>query len=452
MFHKLTDKLQNVFSGLSRQKKLTEDNIVDVVREVRLALLEADVNYSVASQLVKRVKEKALGDDVIKSVTPSQQFIKIIHEELVELMGSDEAELNLQAKPSVIMLCGLQGSGKTTHAAKLAHYLSIGDRKKKVLLAACDLQRPAAIEQLHRLGESVSVPVFSIEKEKNPVKVATKALDTARDETFDVLIVDTAGRLHIDEPLMVELEAMKNALQPQEVLYVANATTGQDAVKTAAEFDQRVSITGTILSMLDSNARAGAAISIREITKKPLKFEGIGEKPKDLQVFNPTSMADRVLGMGDVVNLVKKAEENLDEEETRRMEKKLKKSTFNYEDFLSQMKMFERMGSFSSLLQMLPGMSNMGGVDLSTDRMKNFKTIILSMTVEERQEKVEITPSRKKRIAKGSSCPIEEVNKMISGFKKIRKMFKKLPKKKGLMGKLPNMNEMKNLMEGKKWH
>lgn len=441
MFQTLTDKFQNLFRSFSKQKEITEDNISDAVRQVRLALLEADVNYSVASQFVKRVKEKAIGDKVIKSITPAQQFINIVHEELMILMGKDEASVNLSQKPSIFMLCGLQGSGKTTHSAKLALYLK--KQNKKVCLAACDLQRPAAVDQLKKLASDIDVEIFFIEDEKKPLRVADFAKKKAIEEKFDVLIVDTAGRLHIDEPLMQELMDLKKTLDPQEVLFVANATTGQDAVKTAKEFDEKIGITGTILSMLDGDARAGAAISIREVTQKPLIFEGIGEKPEDIQIFNPKSMADRILGMGDIVNLVKKAQENFDEDETKKMEKKLKNASFNYEDFLQQMKTFKKMGSFQSILSMIPGISSMGNVDMSTDKIKLFETIIYSMTPKERREENELNFSRKKRIAKGSSCAIDQVEQLVSRFKKIKKVFKHFKKNKKMFGNLADLENFK---------
>ncbi len=455
MFGALTDKLQNLFSSLTGKKSLTEDNIADAVRQVRLALLDADVNYTVVSNFVKRVKEKAVGDTVLKSVTPGQQFTKLIHDELIALMGSEEAPLDLKARLSVIMLCGLQGSGKTTSCAKLAAYIGKTAKGKKILLAACDLQRPAAIEQLKKLGTDIGVPVFHLEGEKSPLQMAKKAFEKADKEGFDVLIVDTAGRLHIDEELMEELEQMQKTLQPRETLFVANATTGQDAVKTAAEFDKRVQITGTILTMLDGNARAGAAISIREVTNKPLKFEGVGEKIGDLQIFNPRSMADRILGMGDIVNLVKRAQENISEEESAELEKKLKKATFTYEDYLKQMGMVKKMGSFKSLLKMLPGMGSLGDIDFSDSEFKKVEAMIQSMTPAERQERVELEHERRKRIAKGSGVPIDDINRMVKGFKRVKQLFKNMPDMKAQakrMGGMPDLNELKKQFEGKKWH
>lgn len=435
MFGALTEKFQQMFSGLMGKKTLSEDNISDAVRQVRLALLDADVNYSVVSQFIKRVKEKVIGSAVIKSVSPGQQFIKLVHEELTALMGTEESPLELHGKPSVILLCGLQGSGKTTHCAKLAAYLLKKHPHKRVLLAACDLQRPAAVEQLKKLGAQIDVPVFSLEKEKDPVRVAKEAFQQAKNGGFDLLIVDTAGRLHVDEELMQQLEAIKSVVDPQEILFVASAATGQDAVKTAVAFDKRVQITGTILTMLDGNARAGAAISIREVTRKPLKFEGIGEKVGDIQPFNPRSMADRILGMGDVINLVRKVQENIDEEESQQLEKKLLKATFTYDDYLKQMAMVKRMGSLKSLLKMLPGMSGMGDIDVNDKEFDKMEAMIFSMTLQERREKVELIPSRRRRIAQGSGTSIDDVNRMIKGFKKLKQFCKEMPSLKNQMMK-----------------
>lgn len=435
MFGSLTEKFQQMFSGLMGKKTLTEDNISEAVRQVRLALLDADVNYSVASQFVKRVKEKALGDAVLKSVSPGQQFIHLVHEELVALMGKEESPLALSHKLNVILLCGLQGSGKTTQCAKLAAYLQKQHPHKRTLLAACDLQRPAAVEQLKKLASQITVPVFSLEGEKNPVRVAKEAFHKAKAEDFDVLIVDTAGRLHVDEELMGELEEIKAAVQPHEILFVASAATGQDAVKTALEFDKHVQITGTILTMLDGSARAGAAISICEMTHRPLKFEGIGEKIGDLQPFNPHSMADRILGMGDVINLVRKAQENISEEESEKLEKKLLKAAFTYDDYLKQMAMIKRMGSFKSLLKMVPGMSGLGEMDFDEKEFNKIEAMISSMTLPERMEKVELIPGRRRRIANGSGTSIDDVNRMVKGFKRLKQFCKEMPGLKNQMMK-----------------
>lgn len=434
MFGALSDKMQQVFSSLRGKRRLTEDNISDAVREVRLALLEADVNYGVTKTLVKRLKEQALGSDVLEAVQPGQQFVKVVHDSLVELMGGKgDATLNLNGSPSVLMVCGLQGSGKTTHCAKLARHCLKRQLCKKPLLAACDIQRPAAIEQLKTLGEQIGVPVFTIPGCQDPVQVAEKALAEAKSQGHDLLIVDTAGRLHIDDELMQELESIKKLVQPQELLFVANATLGQDAVNTAATFNERVEITGSILTMLDGNTRGGAAISIREVTGKPLKFEGVGEKIDDLQVFNPASMADRILGMGDTINLVKKAQEHMNETDAKKMEEKLRKASFTFDDYLQQTQMVKKMGSFKSLLKMMPGMGNMANLDMVSDKeFHKVEAIILSMTPDERCEKCELVPSRRKRIARGSGTNIQDVNKLVKGFKQAKKLFKNMPAKKQL--------------------
>ncbi len=426
MFGALTEKFKDLFSGLTGKKTLSESNIADAVSSVRLALLDADVSFAVASTFVKRIKEKALGEQVVKSVTPGQQFIKIVHEELIALMGTEETPLHLTAKPSHILLCGLQGSGKTTQCAKLAAYLQ--KKGKKPLVVACDLQRPAAIEQIKTLCGQINVPVFTVEGEKDPVRVAKLSLSAAGDH--DVILFDTAGRLHIDEELMGQLEEIKKVVSPQDIIFVASSNTGQDAVKTAAEFDRRLSITGTILTMLDGSSRAGAAISIREVTGKPLLFEGIGEKIGDLQLFNPRSMADRILGMGDVVNLVRKAEEHYDEAQAEALEKKMRKAAFTYSDYLSQMGMMKKMGSFKSLLQMLPGGIQIPDIEKSEGEFKKMESMIHSMTLQEREELVEIIPPRRWRIAKGSGTKIDDVNRLIKNFKRMKDMCKNLPNKK----------------------
>ena len=437
----LTEKMQGLLSKLSGNRKLTEDNISEAVTDVRLALLEADVNYGVVKTLVKRVKDKAVGDAVLKAVSPGQQFIKIVHDELVELMGGQEADLQLGQKPAVIMLCGLQGSGKTTHAAKLARFLKKQGKARKPLLAACDLQRPAAVEQLRLLGGQAEVPVFILPGETDPVKVAKGALAQAKADGHDVLILDTAGRLHIDEELMQQLEKIKNLTNPSEVLFVANATTGQDAVNVAAEFNKRVEMTGTILTMLDGNTRGGAAISIREVTGKPLKFEGVGEKLEDLQVFNPTSMADRILGMGDTINLVKKAQEHIDEDEAKKLEKKIRSATFTYDDYLGQLQMVKKMGSIKGLLGMLPGMNILKSIDFNEKDFFKVEAIIQSMTPTERLEKCELIPGRRKRIAKGSGTALEDVNKLVKSFKQAKQFFKNMP----------NMKSLEKMMGGSLW-
>lgn len=434
--------MHGLLSRMAGTKKLTEDNVAAAVSEVRLALLEADVNYGVAKTFIKRVKEKALGDAVIKAVSPGQQFIKLVHDELVALMGGAEALLDVKGRnPSVIMLCGLQGAGKTTHCAKLAKYLKKKGECQNPLLAACDLQRPAAVEQLKALGSQIGVPVFAMAGESDPVKVAKEALALARKNGHDLLIVDTAGRLHIDEALMQQLEHVKNVLNPSEVLFVANATTGQDAVNTAAEFHKRVAITGSILTMLDGNTRGGAAISIREVTGQPLKFEGIGEKLDDIQLFNPASMADRILGMGDTINLVKKAQEHINEDDAKKLEQKIRTATFTYEDYLSQIQMVKKMGSLKGLLGMLPGMSSLKTMDFDEKEFYKVEAIIQSMTAEERMEKCELVVPRRKRIAQGSGTGIEDINKLVKSFKQAKQFFKNMP----------NMKQLEKMMGGSLW-
>jgi signal recognition particle subunit SRP54 len=441
MLGALTTKLQGVFSTLTGKKRLTEENISEAVNDVRLALLEADVNYSVTKTLVKQIKEKAFGEQVIKSVTPGQQFIKVVHDELVALMGGSEEGLNLSGQPTVIMLCGLQGSGKTTHCAKLAKYLKKRGEAKHPLLAACDLQRPAAIDQLKTLGQQIGVPVFSLPGEKDPIRVAKEALKQAKEGKHDVLIVDTAGRLHIDDELMAQLEKMKETLHPHEILFVANATTGQDAVNVATEFNKRMAVTGSILTMLDGNTRGGAAISIREVTGRPLKFEGVGERMDDIQVFNPKSMADRILGMGDTINLVKKAQEHMDEAEAQKLEQKIRSATFTYDDYLKQIQTVKKMGSIKSLLGMLPGMGQMPAMDFDEKEFFKVEAMILSMTGDERTEKCELTTPRRKRVAQGSGAKIEDVNKLVKSFKQAKQFFKNMP----------NMKQLEKMLGGSLW-
>lgn len=434
MLGELSDKMQGLLSRIAGKKSLTEENIQEAVSEVRMALLEADVNYSVAKNLVKRVKEKALGQEVLKSVSAGQQFIKIVHDELVALMGGDEAPIKLGKKPGVILMCGLQGSGKTTHTIKIARFLKKEKIADKVLVAACDLERPAAIEQLKTLGEKGGIAVFSMAGEKNPVTVAERALQKAKDEHFDALILDTAGRLHVDDALMEQLEHIKRATNPAEILFVANAATGQDAVRSAEQFNARVPITGSILTMLDGNARGGAAISIREVTGKPLKFEGIGEGMDQLQLFNPKSMADRILGMGDTINLVRRAKEHIDEKEAEKLEKKLRTASFTYDDYLKQMGMIKKMGSLKSLLGMIPGMNALKDLPIDEKEFSKIEAIIQSMTLKERYEQVELTIPRRKRIARGSGTEIDAVNRLVKTFKRTKDLFKQMPNMKRFGG------------------
>lgn len=440
MLGHLTEKMHGLLRKLSGKSRFTEENISEAASEVRMALLEADVNYGVVKQLVKRVKERALGDEVMKSVTPGQQFIKIVHDELAALMGGSEAALNFSSgKLNILMLCGLQGSGKTTACAKLARYLKKQGICKKPLVVACDLQRPAAILQLKSLAAQIDLPVFTIEGESDPLKVAAKALEAAKKD-HDLLIVDTAGRLHIDEELMGQLAKMKALLQPDEVLFVANASLGQDAVSTASAFNERIGMTGSILTMLDGNARGGAAISIREVTGKPLKFEGVGEKIEDLQPFSPQSMADRILGMGDTINLVRKAQEHMDEEDAKKLEQKLRDASFTYEDYLKQIQMVKKMGSLKGLLGMIPGLSQLKELDINEKEFFKIEAMIQSMTPGERREKCEIGHSRRQRIAKGSGTKVPDVDKLVKSFTQAKKFFKNMPS---------NMKQMQEMMGSK---
>lgn len=441
MFENLTNNLQSIFSKFSKNKSISEDNIQEVMREIRIALLDADVNFSVVSELIRNIKEKALGQEVLRSVKASEQFVKIVHDELIAIMGNEEAPLKLNKQPTILMMCGLQGAGKTTHCAKLAKFIQKKDPNKRVLLAACDRQRPAAIEQLKTLANSIDVPVVWDHASNDPRKIAKEALKKAQKEGFDVLIVDSAGRLHIDEEMMQELVEIKNIIEPHEVLYVASATSGQEAAKVAVSFNEHIEITGSILTMLDSDARAGAALSITYLTKKPLKFEGVGEKIDDLQLFNPNSMADRILGYGDTINLVRKAEELIDDEDSKEMEEKLRKATFTYNDYLKQMGAIKKMGSIKSLLKMLPGASQLQNLDIPEDMFKKSEAIIQSMTQKERLGLDEIIMPRRKRIAKGSGTSLDDVNRMIKSFKQAKDFVRKMPKN----------SKMKNLIGEKLW-
>lgn len=441
MFDFLSSKLQKVISPLFGQKSLTEENVKKAVSQVRLALLDADVNYSVIKTFIQRVKAKALGEDLIKSVKSGEQFIKLVHDELQTLMGSDLKEINLSKTPTHIMVCGLQGSGKTTFVAKLANFLKKEKKIEKILLVACDRQRPAAIEQLKQLGDKIEVSVFTQEGEKSAVKVTKNAIKHLKDNPYDVVIFDTAGRLHVDKELMKELSEVKALVNPHETLFVANAMLGQDAVTVAQKFHEEMAFDGTVLTMLDGNTRGGAALSIVEVTGKPLKFEGIGEKIEDLQPFHPASMADRILGMGDTINLVRKAQEHISEKEAAELEKKMSKASFTYDDFLKQFSMIKKMGSIKGLLKMLPGGGMLGDLPVSDEEFMKNESIILSMTKKERKEQVEMIMPRRRRIAKGSGNTIDDVNRLIKNFKKCKQMIKSMPKGK----------KLEKLMGGTSW-
>ena len=426
MFENLSERLERSFKILKGEGRITEINIAETVKDIRKALLEADVNYKTAKQFTDRVKEKALGQNVITSVRPGQLMVKITHDELAELMGSESAELNLKGSPAVILMAGLQGSGKTTHAAKLAHFLQT-KKNKRVMLVACDVYRPAAIEQLRVLGEQVNAKVYLGLDEPNPVKKAEAAIKEAKTYGYDVVIVDTAGRLAIDEAMMQEISAIKAAINPSETLFVVDAMTGQDAVNTAKEFNERLDFDGVILTKLDGDARGGAALSIRSVVEKPIKFIGTGEKMDALDVFHPARMADRILGMGDVVSLVERAQEQYDEAEARRISKRIAHNQFDFNDFLGQLQQIKKMGSMKDLVSMIPGMDKaLKNVEVSDDAFKPVEAIIGSMTPYERANPACLNGSRKERIAKGSGTSIVEVNRFLKQFEQTSKMMKKV--------------------------
>ncbi len=422
MFSLLADKLQDIFKDLRGQGKITESNIGEALRAVRLALLEADVHYQVAKDFIARVKDKALGEAVLRSVSPGQQIVKIFHDELQTLLGGDAAELNLD-KPARILIVGLNGAGKTTSSGKLANWLK--KQGKAPALIACDLYRPAAIEQLATLGRQINVPVFTPPAGEKDVMVAARQALTWLGETpHNVEIYDTAGRQEIDEALIAEVKRLKEFLQPQEVLLVADAATGQQAVSVATHFHEALGLTGLILTKLDGDARGGAALSMREVTKQPIKFAGMGEKIEQFEPFYPERLAGRILGMGDIVSLVEKAAEAIDEEEARKMEEKMRKAEFDLNDFLSQFKMIRKLGPLENLLAMLPGMGNMKGLSIDEKQMKRVEAIVLSMTPGERSKPDILNARRRQRVARGSGTSVTEVNELINRFAQMRKMMK----------------------------
>jgi len=442
MFENLTDKFERAFKVLKGQGQITEINVAETLKEVRRALLDADVSFNTAKQFTNTVKEKALGRDVLTAVSPGQLMIKICHEELVELMGGNEAEINLKGNPAIILMSGLQGSGKTTFTGKLGSYLK-SKKGKNVLLVACDVYRPAAIDQLHVLGEQLGIEVFSDREEKSPVSIATKAIIHARSKGFNVVIVDTAGRLAVDEAMMDEIAQVKAAIQPSETLFVVDSMTGQDAVNTAKAFNERIDFDGVVLTKLDGDTRGGAALSIKSIVNKPIKFVGTGEKMDALDVFYPSRMADRILGMGDVVSLVERAQEQFNEEEARRLQKKIMKDQFDFNDFLGQLEQIKKMGNVKDLMGMIPGMSKaMKDVDVPEDAFKGVEAIIRSMTPKEREMPAILNPSRKARIANGSGTTIQDVNKLIKQFEDMRKMMKMMSNPRNMASM---MGQMKNL-------
>ncbi len=424
MFENLSERLDRSFKLLKGQGTITEINVAETLKDVRRALLDADVNYKIAKNFTDSVKEKALGANVLTAVKPGQMMIKIVHEELTGLMGGASEEINLKANPAVILIAGLQGSGKTTFSGKLARYLK-QKKGKNPLLVACDVYRPAAIEQLKILGEQVEVPVYTEADNVNPVKIAKSAIKEARLQGYNVVIIDTAGRLAIDEQMMNEISDIKDAVSPHEILFVVDSMTGQDAVNTAREFNNRLDFDGVVLTKLDGDTRGGAALSIRAVVDKPVKFVGTGEKLDAVDVFHPARMADRILGMGDIVSLVERAQEQFDVDEARKLQKKIAKNQFNFDDFLSQIQQIKKMGNIKDLASMIPGVGKaIKDLDIDDDAFKGVEAIIRAMTPEERENPVILNGSRRKRISIGSGTTIQEVNRLIKQFDDTRKMMK----------------------------
>lgn len=424
MFENLSDKLDRAFKVLKGQGRITDINIAETLKEIRKALLDADVNYKVAKSFTDSVKEKALGQNVLTAVSPGQLMIKIVHDELAQLMGGQKADIDLKANPSIILMAGLQGSGKTTLSGKLANYLKT-KKNKNPLLVACDVYRPAAIDQLKVLGGQIEVEVYTEEGNSNPIDIAKKAINHAKSQNKDVVILDTAGRLAIDDAMMKEISLLKQAVKPHEILFVVDAMTGQDAVNTAKAFNEQLDFSGVVLTKLDGDTRGGAALSIKSVVNKPIKFVGTGEKPDALDVFYPERMADRILGMGDIVSLVEKAEAQFDAEQAAQLQKKLAKNQFNLNDFLTQLQQIKKMGNIKDLVSMIPGAGKaMKDVDINNDAFKNIEAIIYSMTPKERENPSILNGSRRKRIALGSGTDIQEVNKLIKQFEETRKMMK----------------------------
>ena len=424
MFENLSERLERSFKILKGEGKITEVNVAETLKDVRKALLDADVNYKVAKTFTDTVKEKALGQDVLTSVQPSQLMVKIVHDELTALMGGDAVELQLKGRPSVILMSGLQGSGKTTMSGKLALMLK-NKKHRRPLLAACDVYRPAAIDQLAVLGEQIDVPVYKEEGNKNPIEIAQNAIKEAKAKNYDVVIVDTAGRLAVDEQMMQEIAAIKEAVTPDQILFVVDSMTGQDAVNTAKEFNDRLDFDGVVLTKLDGDTRGGAALSIRTVVSKPIMFVGTGEKLEALDVFHPSRMADRILGMGDIVSLVERAQEQFDEEEAKKLSKKLARNQFDFNDFLTQIAQIKKMGNIKELMGMIPGIGKqIKDLDIDDNAFKSVEAIIYSMTPYERSHPDAINASRRQRIAKGSGTNIQEVNRLLKQFEQTRKMMK----------------------------
>ena len=424
MFENLSERLERSFKILKGEGKITEVNVAETLKDVRRALLDADVNYKVAKTFTDTVKEKALGQNVLTAVRPSQMMVKIVHDELATLMGGDSVELELKGRPSVILMSGLQGSGKTTMSGKLALMLK-NKKHRRPLLVACDVYRPAAIDQLSVLGEQIEVPVYKEEGNKNPIEIAQNAIKEAKAKNYDMVIVDTAGRLAVDEQMMQEIAAIKEAVTPDQILFVVDSMTGQDAVNTAKEFNERLDFDGVVLTKLDGDTRGGAALSIRTVVNKPIMFVGTGEKLEALDVFHPSRMADRILGMGDIVSLVERAQEQFDEEEAKKLSKKLARNQFDFNDFLTQIAQIKKMGNIKDLMGMIPGVGKqIKDLDIDDNAFKSVEAIIYSMTPYERSHPDAINGSRRQRIAKGSGTNIQEVNRLLKQFEQTRKMMK----------------------------
>ena len=445
-FEGLSSKLQDITRKLRGKARITESDLKEMLREVKLALLEADVNYMIVKEFISTIQEKALGQDVLKSLTPGQQVIKIVKDEMVELLGGTESKVNFTPNPpTVIMLVGLQGSGKTTTAGKLANLLR--KQGKKPLLVACDIYRPAAIKQLQVVGGQLNIPVFSNEQSKDVVHIAKQAMSVAISKLNDVVILDTAGRLHIDEELMAELKNVKASVKPHEILLVVDSMTGQDAVNVAQSFNEELGIDGVVLTKLDGDTRGGAALSVKKITGRPIKFAATGEKLSDIEIFHPDRMAQRILGMGDVLSIIEKAEENFDMAEAEKLEKQLKKKELDLDDYLAQLRQVKKMGSFSSILKMIPGMNQLKDVQVDDKEFIKIEAMICSMTKEERKNPRLLNGNRRLRISKGSGTTVQDINKFMKSFEMTQKMMKKMQSNKGGMKKLMNSldtNDLKN--------
>lgn len=443
MFENLSERLEKSFKLLKGEGRISEINVAETLKEVRRALLDADVNYKIAKTFTDTVKQKAIGQDVLSALKPSQVMVKIVHDELALLMGGQATDINLKGNPSVILIAGLQGSGKTTFSGKLAKHLK-SKKQKSPLLVACDVYRPAAIEQLKVLGQQIEVPVYTEEGSKDAVQIAKNAIKQAKKDGQNLVIIDTAGRLAIDEQMMNEIAAIKKAIEPQEILFVVDSMTGQDAVNTAKEFNDRLDFDGVVLTKLDGDTRGGAALSIRSVVDKPIKFVGTGEKLDALDVFYPERMADRILGMGDIVSLVERAQDQYNLEEARKLSKKIAKNQFDFNDFLAQIAQIKKMGNLKDLAGMIPGMGKMmKNLDIDDDAFKGIEAIIYSMTPEERNDPSVLNGSRRKRIAIGSGTDIQEVNRLIKQFDETKKMMKMMKEGKGMAGLMNKMQGMK---------